>query len=263
VSDIAVPTETLRAGYVFLPRMLDAAEVAELRTAAEEALATVVKLTSAGDGSTTVWPDGHRLQDVRGVTVHWEPETADATARSIAPVTDLDPRFAAFWSDPRLTRPMSELLGASELGPFTSKLNFKRGRIGSEFNWHQDYPFWHCRAGLAGQQIGTVMIFLDDADADNGAMHLLPGSHLVGPVRRDPTEPTRLLVDPTALDVSGEVVVDAPAGSVLMFPSLMVHRSGPNRSDSDRRALLLCFQPAGRPALHELRHDATKLDELP
>ncbi len=38
-----------------------------------------------------------------------------------------------------------------------------------------------------------------------------------------------------------------PAGSVVFFGSLLVHRSLPNRSDKDRRALLYSYQPAGLP----------------
>jgi ectoine hydroxylase-related dioxygenase (phytanoyl-CoA dioxygenase family) len=84
-----------------------------------------------------------------------------------------------------------------------------------------------------------------------------------GPVRRDPRDPTGLLVDPLAVDASRAVTVESAAGSVLMFPGLMVHRSAPNRTASDRRSLLYCFQPAGRPELSALTYDPERLADLP
>jgi ectoine hydroxylase-related dioxygenase (phytanoyl-CoA dioxygenase family) len=135
------------------------------------------------------------------------------------------------------------------LEPFVAKLNFKRAGVGSEFAWHQDFPYWYGCAGDAAYEIGTAIVMLDDNTVANGAMTLVPGSHLDGPARRDPREPTGLFVDPAAVDESAAVTIEAPAGSVLMFPGLMVHRSAPNRTATDRRSLLFCFQPAGRPEL--------------
>jgi hypothetical protein len=37
-----------------------------------------------------------------------------------------------------------------------------------------------------------------------------------------------------------------PAGTLVFFGSLLVHRSLPNRTDQDRRVLLYSYQPAGR-----------------
>lgn len=209
----------------------------------EETIGGVVELASSGDGDqdTTVWADGHRLQEVRGATVHWEPDSPEPTVRSLQPVSHLDPRLDALWGDSRLTGPAREMLGVQRVGPFTSKLNLKRAGVGSEYRWHQDYPFWHCCVGENGRDVITAMVFLDDASAGNGAMSMLPGSHLAGPAKRDRGEPTGLLVDESSIDGDAEVTVEADAGSVLLFPSLMVHRSGPNRSPEDRRALLFCF----------------------
>lgn len=106
------------------------------------------------------------------------------------PVSHLHPVLAALWTESRLTTPMASLIGAP-VGPFVSKLNFKR------------------------------------ADLDRA------------------------------------VTVTAAAGSVLMFPGLMVHRSAPNRTATDRRSLLFCFQPVGRPELSALTYHPERLADLP
>ncbi|UUS34088.1 MULTISPECIES: phytanoyl-CoA dioxygenase family protein [Streptomyces] len=255
--------QQLTRGVVVLPRLLGAAETTALGQAAESVLARVTGRASHGTTEVTVWPDGHRLERVDGTTVHWEPQARPPVVRSLSPVTHLDPVLDALWTDDRITAPMRRMVGSARLGRFTSKLNFKRAGVGSEFPWHQDHPYWYCCAGPAARDVATAVVFLDDVTADNGALVLVPGSHLAGPAPRDRSEPTGLLVDVARTDVRGAVTVEAPAGSVLMFPGLVVHRSGPNRSAADRRSLLLCFQPAGRPELSDLPYRAERLADLP
>lgn len=250
------------SGYVLLPQLFTATEVDRLRDAVEQVHAGVVAAAEAGETSVTVWPDGHRLEEIAGTTVHWEPDAPGKAVRSLSPVSGMSPVIDALWTDPRLTRPMADLLGAPSLGPFVAKLNFKRAGVGSEFAWHQDFPYWYCCAGSSAYEIGTAIVMLDDNTVANGAMTLVPGSHLGGPAPRDPADPTGLLVDPRAVG-SETVTIEAPAGSVLMFPGLMVHRSAPNRTATDRRSLLFCFQPAGRPELSALTYDPERLADLP
>jgi ectoine hydroxylase-related dioxygenase (phytanoyl-CoA dioxygenase family) len=54
-----------------------------------------------------------------------------------------------------------------------------------------------------------------------------------------------------------------PAGSMLLLSSLLLHRSSPNTSSHHRRALLLSFQPAGRPRQVELDWRPQRVHELP
>ncbi len=253
----------MSTGYLVLPQLFTATEVGRLRDAAEQVHAEVVAAAESGETEVTVWPDGHRLESIHGTTIHWEPDAPGKAVRSLAPVSQLHPALSELWTEARLTAPMASLIGAREVGPFVSKLNFKRAGVGSEFAWHQDFPYWYCCAGDAAYEIATAIVMLDDNTVDNGAMTLIPGSHLDGPAPRDPLEPTGLLVDPLSVDVDRTVTVTAPAGSVLMFPGLMVHRSAPNRTATDRRSLLFCFQPAGRPELSALTYDAERLDDLP
>jgi ectoine hydroxylase len=112
-------------------------------------------------------------------------------------------------------------------------------------------------------EIATAILFLDDADGANGGLRVLPGSHRAGPAPRARDEPTRYLADPARIDASHEVLVEAPAGSLLLFGSLMLHRSTPNTSDRPRRALLLSYQPAGRLRQEALPWRPERVAELP
>lgn len=254
-------------GYALIPDVLNEAGLAAARRAADEVLARV---TAATDPETVIWPDGHRLDDVScdGVrcTVHWEPGVTPPAVRSVSPATALHPALAALWAHPALVAAAGELIGPAAVagtGPFTCKLNVKRARVGSAYHWHQDYPFWFGCIGPDAADVVNAMVLLDDAGPDNGALRLVRGSHRAGPVPRDHAEPTRMLADPARVATDRAVTATAPAGSALVFSGLLVHGSPPNRSDRDRRAVLLCFQPAGRPALDPRTFDERRMAELP
>jgi ectoine hydroxylase len=252
------------AGYLVAESVLSAGEVEELRGVVEEVAARVAeRATREGAGPERRLADGHRIQFSSRTAIQWEWDEGSPHIRLLEPVDHLDARIAKLFDDDRLTAPVRDALGVDHLGPFTSKLNLKRGAGGSEFPFHQDYPYWYVAAGTEAAEIATAIVFLDDAEAGNGALRVLPGSHRGGSARRDPSDPTRFLTDPSGVDTASEVVVEVPAGSVVWFGAYLVHRSSPNTSGRDRRALLPSWQPTGRPRLQELEYRAERVEELP
>lgn len=253
-----------RDGFLVRTGVFSSAELDDLRQAVEGVAATVkARARRDGAGPEARLADGHRIQFSSRAAIQWEWREGSEEIRLIEPVAHLDPRLEALFADPRLIQPMQDALNIDDVGPFTSKLNLKRAAEGSEFPYHQDYPYWYVVVEEHAGDIATAIVFLDDAGAGNGALRVLPGSHRHGPAPRDPTDPTRFLADPARLDRHGEVTVEVPAGSVLLFGSLLVHRSSPNESGADRRALLLSFQPAGRPLFHERPFRAELVEQLP
>jgi ectoine hydroxylase-related dioxygenase (phytanoyl-CoA dioxygenase family) len=59
-------------------------------------------------------------------------------------------------------------------------------------------------------------------------------------------------MDSTAFDTSMLMPLEVPAGTAVYFNSFLVHRSQPNQSENDRRALLYSYQPAGNPHAREI-----------
>ena len=197
--------------------------------------------------------------------IQWEWAEGSRAIRLCEPCDHLHPAFASLFADPRLVSLAAAGLGLppDETALFTTKLNLKRASEGSEFPWHQDFPYWYAAVGWDAADIVTAVVFLDDAHAGNGALRVLPGSHLHGSVPRDPEDPTRFLADPHRLDASREVVVEVPAGSMVLFGAFLAHRSSPNTSGSHRRALLPSYQRAGRPRLQEVDYVPKRVEELP
>jgi len=248
-----------RDGYLVRRAVLAPEEVASLRAAAEDVVARLVA-RATGEGERQA--DGHRFESVGDVHVQWEWREGSQEVRLVEPVAELDERLAALWRDERLAGPAADALGAPDVGPFTSKMNLKRAAEGSEFPWHQDLPYWWCAVGADAFDTVTAMVLLDDATAGNGALRVLPGSH-GAPAPRDPADPKGLLADPAAVDASAEVVLEVPAGSVVWFGPLLLHRSSPNRSGGDRRAVLLTWQPAGRVRYTDVPFVGERVAELP
>lgn len=250
-------------GYLVCESLLDESECAELRAAAEEVGERVSeRAMREGAGPVAELGDGHRIQFSSRTAIQWEWAEQSREIRLIEPCAHLDSRFADVFTDERLVGPARRELGG-EVAPFTSKLNFKRATEGSEFPWHQDYPYWYVSVGEQAQDVVTAIVFLDDATSANGAVRVIPGSHRSGPVRRNPADPTRFLTDPSAIDPGDAVVLEVPAGTVVWFGAFLVHCSTPNRTAGHRRALLPSWQPAGRARFHDFPYRPERVVELP
>lgn len=249
-------------GYLVREAVIAADELDELRVLVEEISEQVTaRATRDGAGPKAALADGHHIQFSSRTAIQWEWADGSRQIRLIEPCDHFHPRIAALFADQRLLDPVHAELGADP-SPFTSKLNFKRAGEGSEFPWHQDFPYWYVTVGNEAQDVVTAVVFLDDATAENGALRVIPGSHVRGPVPRDPSDPTRYLTDPSAIDRDAAVLLELPAGSVVWFGAFLVHCSSPNRTSAHRRALLPSWQTAGRGRLHDFPYHPERVEDL-
>jgi len=231
-------------GFLVRRAVFGAAEVATLRDAAECTVAMAGRAARAGRAYVL---DGNRFVDAVGSTIQFEHGPDTATIRVIEPAHPFDPRWEALIDDARIVDPIRTLVGTPAVALWTDKLNLKRPREGSGFRWHQDSPYWiHDCAHV--DQLPNVMVLLDDATADNGALRMIPGSHRRGrlPGTDDGSQLGGFFTDPACFDESTAVCAAAPAGSLVFFSPHVVHGSLPNRSDQPRRALIMTYQPAGQ-----------------
>ena len=94
--------------------------------------------------------------------------------------------------------------------------------------WHVDAPRGQIAEPLPEFPLTLQNVWmLDDFTADNGATRVMPRSHKL---RKSPPWGSGPL--------DGEVTLTAPAGSVAIWLSNTWHRSGPNHTDRERRAIL-------------------------
>lgn len=138
-------------------------------------------------------------------------------------------------------------LGHDLIGPdvrlYWDQAVYKKPGTEEPFPWHQDNGYTY----LEPQSYLTCWVALTDATRENGCPWVVPGLHRRGTL-------AHVLLDAgwSCLDDSVEgVPVEAPAGSIVVFTSLTPHRTGPNRSDSVRKAYIVQFAPDGALAFRE------------
>jgi len=155
-----------------------------------------------------------------------------------------DPVWLAAVGDPRLLDLVEALLGPGVV-LFSSCWVVKPPHTGRPAAWHQDGGTWP----LDPLEAATLWIALDDADAGNGGLRVVPGSHRAGllPHDRDDgklaTELFNVSVRPEAVDEAAAVDVELAAGDVSAHHPALIHGSGPNRSERPRRALVARYHP--------------------
>ncbi len=83
------------------------------------------------------------------------------------------------------------------------------------------------------EQMLTVRLHLDDADSDNGALRVLPGTHRLG--RLDAQSIT------TCRETRAEALCAAKVGDALLMRPLLLHASARSASERRRRVLHIEF----------------------
>lgn len=184
--------------------------------------------------------------------VKWEPGAPDVV-QGVEPFAHISPALEAWGLDRRLVDPCKDIVGENDIALFTEKLNVKRAQHGGPIVLHQDFPYWEAMTPVA-HRMATAMVFLDDATIENGCLEVAPGSHTAGKHAQRQTDDGfgALEMDIEAFDLTRLVPLEVPAGTVAYFGAFLVHRSRPNRTDGDRRALLYTYQPQGHPHTLEL-----------
>ena len=103
------------------------------------------------------------------------------------------------------------------------------------FRWHQDNGY----TGFKTEHF-QLWIALTETRLENGALQLAPGSHNRGRLRHKYIANGQVEVQE---DVGPTVRVDATAGDIILFSSLMLHATAPNVADAPRVAYVAEYMP--------------------
>jgi ectoine hydroxylase-related dioxygenase (phytanoyl-CoA dioxygenase family) len=189
-------------------------------------------------------------------------ETRRAAFRKIAeggkvierldPVVDVSETFREVVDDERLRSVAGAILGDEPL-LFKDKLIFKLPGMGG-YKPHQDWAWWQM---CPPDDVISVMVAIDGANAANGAIEVFPTYHrelLSAPGElRDMTDEEAAQIDPQR-----GVIVETTPGDVLIFHSLLPHRSGENTSADSRRQLYLSYSAARHGDFYEDYYSARR-----
>lgn len=115
---------------------------------------------------------------------------------------------------------------------------YKKPEYPKPFPWHQDngYTFIEPQAYL------TCWLALSDATIDNGCPWVIPGGHLRGTLAHRESELGYVCREH---DGPEALAVPIGVGSIVVFSSLMPHRTGPNVTSGVRKSYILQYAPDG------------------
>jgi ectoine hydroxylase-related dioxygenase (phytanoyl-CoA dioxygenase family) len=135
-----------------------------------------------------------------------------------------------------------DLLGSGKICLFYDHLLVKEPGSEAHTPWHQDLPYW-C---VAGEQICSIWLALDDVDESNGILEFIRGSHLWKrqfkakdfAFREDYSDELEDLPDFDGERAKYDILRwNVEAGDCIAFHPLLVHGAPGNDSTRRRRAL--------------------------
>jgi ectoine hydroxylase-related dioxygenase (phytanoyl-CoA dioxygenase family) len=160
----------------------------------------------------------------------------DPRVRRIKKPHLVNPVFNEFLHSAKFKAITQDLLGES-VRLHGSKLNLKAPHFGSPVEWHQDWAFYP----YTNDDVTAAGVMLDDTTVENGAMYVIPRSHL-GPTfdHHGPDGHFCGAMDPDScgVDFSKAVACEGAAGSVSFHHARTVHGSAQNTSNRSRGLLL-------------------------
>ena len=208
-----------KEGYLFLPDLFSAEEIAVLRIEAEAIFRTDRK---------EIW------REKSG-----SPRTAFAAHT-------YNEAFRLLGAHPRLIRPVEQVFG-EQLYMHQFKINAKSAFDGEVWQWHQDYGTWARDDGMPEPRAMNIAVFLDEVLPINGPLMLVPRSHTEGvlPAGHDLSTTSYPLwtLDNAAVERlvrrGGIVTPTGKPGAVLMFHGNLVHGSAGNITPYPRKIVYL------------------------
>lgn len=218
-----------REGYLTAPAIASTAQLDALRAEADRLLAVCAR-DADRYAKRIEWETDHLAEGERA--------GMDRVIRKLEPISDLSPLFHDFAFSDGIVGPVSAIFGES-IALFEDKLNLKLPG-GSAYPWHQD---WACCWRAHTDELITCFIYLDDADAANGCLQVVTGSHIGKPIHPFKAG-SRFEIEPSCIEQDKVVPVPLRAGEMIFFDPYLLHYSDLNRSQMPRRAIIYTYHPA-------------------
>ena len=117
--------------------------------------------------------------------------------------------------------------------------------------WHQDSTYW----GLSGPEVVNVWLALSPATVANGAMKIVPGSHLKGQISHRETYNKKSLLTrgqeiETEIDEAAAGDIELESGEISLHHIRVIHGSGPNKGDDRRMGFTIRYIPTHLHQIH-------------
>jgi phytanoyl-CoA hydroxylase len=153
-------------------------------------------------------------------------------------IAEQDEDVKEFTCHEKLIALTTQLLG-EDVDLYWNQTVYKNPETSKEFPWHQDDAY----TPVIQSPYLTCWLAISDATTENGCISVLPGSHTDG---LRPHENTPIgLVGHSADHPDQGIQVPVSKGSMILFWSTVLHKSGPNLSNEMRKAYVIQYSVKG------------------
>ena len=153
---------------------------------------------------------------------------------------DQDPLFREYFCHPTFLSLLGQLLG-SDVTISRAFALLKPAFDGSPLRWHQDAGPGH---PAEPGRFCTIWTAMDEAQVENGALEILPGTQKLGLLQHHVQDGGSQLEVEADKREGQEVPLPAKPGESYLLNNFVLHRSGPNPTPHRRRAVTLCYKHA-------------------
>ncbi|BCM71644.1 MULTISPECIES: ectoine hydroxylase [Streptomyces] len=176
--------------------------------------------------------------------------------RSVFEVEKVSEVFAGLLFSSKLTDIARQVLD-SDVYIHQSRVNYKPGFGGAEFDWHSDFETWHAEDGMPRPRAFSVSIALSENHPFNGPLLVMPGTHktFIPSVGQTPPDFHKESLRVHRITVGspgpehltrmaerhGIEQITGPAGSAVMFDSNLLHGSNGNITPFPRSNIFIVY----------------------
>jgi ectoine hydroxylase-related dioxygenase (phytanoyl-CoA dioxygenase family) len=208
-----------REGFLIIRGVLSADELAEAKS-------EIARLADNAESLPRV-REGFQLE------ANQDESRTTRAFRKLGGVTAHSEIFATLMRHPKLLPPLHAIIGPRVL-LYRDVCMMKPARVGREKPWHQDSVYWP----WIPMELVSAMTAIDDASPENGCLQVIPRTHL----QQRQHYGDELQIDLTDAEQAQTHYVPLEAGDTLLFHSLLLHASEPNRSEQDRRVCIFSYR---------------------
>jgi ectoine hydroxylase-related dioxygenase (phytanoyl-CoA dioxygenase family) len=208
-----------KEGYLSIPAITDAEEIAWFRETYERLLA-----------------------DERAMQVKYTEPGASGVINQIFGAELREPKLVQTRYVRNALAMAAELLGVpkEKVSYGGMLLIYKPPGAGRDVPWHQDEAYWDTFDNKNCHSL-SVWMPLDEVTVDSGCMQFLPQSHHADFLNYRQPEGAQPLVLADPVDVSAAVACPLPPGGATFHHCRTLHYTGPNTSPRGRRACTTIF----------------------
>jgi phytanoyl-CoA hydroxylase len=216
-------------GYVSYGKFLEDGEIAHYRSEYDRMFA-----------------EANEAGTLRNLSAKKDGQASDAAPMKMLQIMNCCERNLAFRKliyDQRILDLVQDLIGPNIM-LFHDQALSKPAFTGGPVIWHQDNAYWRCRPA----NLVSCWMTLDDVVKENGAMQVIPGSHLK-PISHEASD-TVLIDSSKKIDTSKAVAVPLPAGGCMFHHCQTLHYTQENTTPNQRRAFAIHFMAPGTTSLN-------------